>query len=485
MPERILAIDIGTTTVRAMVVDGAGQPLAVAARSNQLTFPAPGRVEQSPEALWQNVVEVMQQVLTDTGLQPSAVTVIGIAAQRSSIVVWEKTTVKPLAPIVSWQDLRGVAAASNLQAGGYPISPQMAAAKLESVIDSIPNGRERMRSGSLAWGNVDTFIIARLTAGKTHAMDLSHLSATGYYNYAGGLNEKLVQAQGLDLSLFPNIGDTAQNYGTTSPDVFGAATMIGAIVADQQSATIAQGCNRVGQSKVTYGTSATIDINTGSGMQLATGAYPLVLRGQGDNIDYVLEGMVITAGAMFDWLAGGLQLVNEPEEVEAVAAGVADSDGVFVLPALQGLGTPYGRPEQRALIGGMSRATGRAHVVRAALEGVAARVREVVAQVAVDAPELPAIESLRVDGGATRNNLFMQIQSNILGIPVERHAVAEATALGAAICAGETAGLWDAAMGANLRKTDRIFTPQWSQDQRDDFFDNWRKAALGSTSPAV
>ena len=476
MPDRILAIDIGTTSVRAMVVDDSGQPLSIAARPNRLAYPAPGLVEQDPEALWSNVVAAQKQALIDAGLSPSDICVIGVTAQRSSIVVWEKSTVAPLAPVISWQDLRGVAAAQALQANGHMVTHQMAASKLESVIDGIDNGRARMHAGELAWGNVDTFIIARLTGGKTHAMDLSHLSATGYFNYVDGLNNELLQAQNLAPSMFPSIGDTAQNYGDTDPDVFGARVMIGAIVADQQSATIAQGCNKVGLGKVTYGTSGTIDINTGTELKLATGAYPLVLRKQGTQIDFVLEGMVITAGAMFDWLAGGLELINDPQETAAIAATVADSGGVFVLPALQGLGTPNVNPEQRAVIGGLNRGTTKAHVVRAALEGVAARVREALDQVYIDAPELERMPSLRVDGGATRNDLFMQIQADILGMPVERHAVAEATALGAAICAGETAGMWDVEMGASLRRPDKIFEPQWSDDHRETFFENWRKA---------
>ena len=480
MPDCILALDIGTTNVRAMVVDASGQPLSIAARSNRLNYPAPGLIEQDPEVLWASTIEAKSQALTDAGLSPADICAIGVAAQRSSIVVWEKETVSPLTPVVSWQDLRGIAAAEALQAEGYLVTHQMAASKLESVIDSIDNGRGRMGAGQLAWGNVDTFIIARLTGGRTHAMDLSQLSATGYFNYAGGLNEDLVLAQNLDLSLFPAIGDTAQNYGDTDTGVFGAQVMVGAIVADQQSATIAQGCNKVGLGKVTYGTSGTIDVNTGTDLKLASGAYPLVLRNQGDRIEFLLEGMVITAGAMFDWLAGGLELVKNPQETAAIAASVADSGGVFVLPALQGLGTPYGKPEQRAFIGGLSRAVTKGHVVRAALEGVAARVREALDQIYVDAPELVRPQSLRVDGGATRNNLLMQIQADILGLPVERHAVAEATALGAAICAGETAGMWDAKMGASLRRTDRIFEPQWSDDQRESFFDNWRKATANS-----
>ncbi len=476
MPEFIIALDLGTTSVRAMVVDASGKPLSIAMRANTMNYPAPGLVEQDPENLWTNVVEAKQQALADARLTPADICTIGIAAQRASLVVWDKKTLSPVAPVISWQDLRGVEAAQVLQAKGHMVTYQMAATKLESVIDSIDNGRARMRAGQLAWGNVDTFVIARLTSGRTHAMDLSQFSATGYFNYVDGLNEGLVQAQNLDLSLFPSIGDTAQNYGDTALEVFGAKTMIGAIVADQQSAMIAQGCNKVGLGKVTYGTSGTIDINTGAELKLTDGAYPMVLRNQGQQIEYLLEGMVITAGAMFDWLAGGLELVENSHETAAIAASVPDSGGVFVLPALQGLGSPYGNPEQRAVIGGLSRASTKGHVVRAALEGVACRVREAFDQVYVDAPELERPRSLRVDGGATRNDLLMQTQADILGLPVERHAVAEATALGAAICAGETAGMWDAEMGASLRQVDRTFEPQWSRDQRESFFDTWQRA---------
>jgi glycerol kinase len=481
MPDCILALDLGTTSVRAMVVDASGQPLSIATRLNRMDYPAPGLIEQDPENLWTNIVEAKTQALADARLMPTDICTIGVAAQRSSIVVWDKKTLLPLAPVISWQDLRGVEAAQALQADGHLVTYQMAATKLESVIDSIDNGRARMRAGELAWGNVDTFAIARLTGGRTHAMDLSQFSATGYFNYVDGLNEGLVLAQNLDLSLFPSIGDTAQNYGETTLEVFGAQTMIGAIVADQQSAMIAQGCNKIGLGKVTYGTSGTIDINTGAELKLAGGAYPMVLRNQGEQIEYLLEGMVITAGAMFDWLADGLELIKNPQETAAIAASVPDSGGVFVLPALHGLGSPYGNPEQRAVIGGLSRATTKGHVVRAAFEGVASRVREAFDQVYVEAPELERPESLRVDGGATRNDLLMQIQADILGLPVERHAVAEATALGAAICAGETAGMWDAEIGASLRQVDRTFEPQWSDDQRESFFDNWRRATTSTS----
>lgn len=481
MSDCILSLDLGTTSVRAMVVDASGQPLSVATRSNRMDYPAPGLVEQDPENLWTNIVEAKTQALADAGLMPADICTIGVAAQRSSLVIWDKKTLLPLAPIISWQDLRGIEAAQVLQASGHLVTYQMAATKLESVIDSIDKGRARMKAGELAWGNVDTFVIARLTGGRTHAMDLSQLSATGYFNYVDGVNEGLVLAQNLDLSLFPNIGDTAQDYGETSLEVFGAQTMIGAIVADQQSAMIAQGCNKIGQGKVTYGTSGTIDINTGTELKMTGGAYPMVLRNEGEQIDYLLEGMVITAGAMFDWLAGGLELVKNSQETAAIAASVPDSGGVFVLPALQGLGSPYGNPEQRAVIGGLSRASTKGHVVRAAFEGVASRVREAFDQVYVDAPELQRPASLRVDGGATRNDLFMQIQADILGLPVERHAVAEATALGAAICAGETAGMWDAEKGASLRQVDRTFEPQWSDDQRESFFDNWRRATASTS----
>ena len=478
MSEHILALDLGTTSIRAMVVDAAAQPRSMSTRTNSLHYPGPGLIEQDPEDLWGKIVQAWQEALHEAQLQPGDICSIGITAQRSSLLIWDRQTLAPLTPIVSWQDLRGIKRAEELRERGQYVIHQQAASKLEAAIDSIANGRQRMNAGELAWGNVDTFAIARLTGGATHAMDLSQLSASGYFNYVGGLNEGLILEQGLDPSTFPRITDTSQDYGLTTAEAFGAEVMIGASIADQQSAMIAQGCTYVGQGKVTYGTSGTLDVNTGAEPKFSGGCYPMVLRNQGERIDYLLEGMVITAGAMFDWMSSGLGLMQNVHGTAALAATVPDSGGAFVLPALQGLGAPHGNPDQRALIGGLSRATTKAHVMRAAMEGVACRVREAMEQICTDVPELGRQDSLRVDGGASQNDVLMQVQANVLGIPVERHAVTEATALGAALCAGETAGHWDSNFGAELRRVDRVFEPQWSEDQREEFFTNWRRATV-------
>ena len=458
-----------------MVVNSDCLPLSVGSARNTLDYPAPGLVEQDAANLWANVTTAIQQALSHTRLSLADIAAIGVTAQRSSIVVWNKRTVEAVCPIVSWQDLRAIETASALAEKGFLIVHQMAAAKLESVIDGIENGRQQMRAGDLVFGNVDTFVIAKMSAGKIHAMDLSHLSATGYFDFAGGLNEALIDVQNLSVDLFPNIGCTAQNYGTTAADVVGAEVVIGAIVADQQAAMAAEGCTKPGMSKITYGTSATLNVNSGQEMKLSSGTYPLVLKNTQSQIDYMVEGMVITAGAVFDWLAHGLELIDSASAAEEVAGQVDDSASVFVLPALQGLGSPYMVPNQSAVVGGLTRGARKPHVVRAALEGVAARVREAFDQIYADLPELAQPQTLRVDGGMTRNNLFMQIQADILGIPIERHAVTEATALGAAIYAGETASFWRSEDIENLRKTDRTFEPQWSEDQRETFYAQWRK----------
>ena len=477
MPDFILALDIGTTSVRAMVVDRDRKPVAVRSVLNRLLYPSPGLVEQDAQNLWSNVCSAMTGVLMEADIGPEDVAAIGVTAQRSCVVVWDRKTVEPLSPVISWQDLRAVNTVGTLVDQGFLVVHQMAAAKLESAVSSIENGYARAQADELAFGNVDTFVIAKLSAGRVHAMDLTHLSATGYYDYVGGFNDALANAQGLPRSMFPEIGNTVQNYGVTAPEVFGAEVVIGAIVADQQAAMAAQDCTRAGLGKVTYGTSGTLNVHTGNELKFATGAYPLVMRNHGDSIEYMLEGMVITAGAMFDWLSEALGLMETAAASEALAGQVKDSGSVFVLPALQGLGSPHNAPDQHAVISGLTRGSNKAHVVRAAMEGVASRVREAFDQIFTELSDFERPTSLRVDGGATRNDLFMQIQADILGIPVERNAVSEATAFGAALYAGETVGFWRLDDCGDYRIVDRTFLPQWSDDQRQNFFSTWKKAS--------
>jgi glycerol kinase len=476
MSDAVLAIDAGTTSVRALVVDPGGRILGRARSGYALDYPAPGWVEQNPEQLWTATQGVVESALTEAGLKPSDLCAAGITAQRSSCVVWERTTGKVLSPLVSWQDLRGAQRALELQQQGYRVAPQSVASKLEMILETIDNGRERMARGKLAWGNVDSFLASRLSGGEAHITDPSHACTTGYYDIAtGGWNAAMVELQGLDPACFPLIVDSNGLLGKTAKSVFGAEVTLGAIIGDQQCAAIAQGCRKPGDGKITYGTSGSFDVHTGSRIMDVQGTYPLVLIRQNGETSYCVEGMVITAGAVFEWLADGLGTLENPAQADALAASVEDTHGVFMLPALQGLGAPYHDLERSALIGGLTRGATKAHVARAAMEGIAFRVREMLDRIYEDSG-LPRPSILAADGGASANDLFMQIQADALGQPVERMAPIEATAFGAAILAGQAEGVWGSDAVDQLRKIDRTFEPTWSAEERDERFDGWRRA---------
>lgn len=472
----VLAIDAGTTSIRALVVGPDLNVLGRALTRADVYHPAPGRVEQDAAQLWRATDSVIERALTSAGIARRDVAAIGIATQRGNVVIWDRETGAPLAPAVSWQDLRGSARAAELIARGFMVSHQTSAAKLEAVLAGVEHGLERFNAGALLWGNLDTYLAWRLSAGSVYATEHGQACATGYYDYFTGVwNAALIEAQGLDPARFPTLRDTTSLYGHSALSVFGASCPIGALVADQQSAAIAERCFLPGQAKVTYGTSATFDANTGTEMKIAAGTYPMVLWQRGGARSFCIEGMVNTAGAMIDWAVTELGLAKSAADLSQLAASVPHTNGAYVLPALQGLGTPHGDGARQAVIGGLSRATTRAHIARAVLEGIAFRVREVRDAVRT-VPDLPQATTLRVDGGASRSDALMQIQADVLGIPIERLAIPEASALGAAICAGEGAGLWDAQRIAANRRVDRTFEPQVSNDNREARFLHWRRA---------
>jgi glycerol kinase len=476
MPDAILAIDAGTTSVRALIVDPDGSIVGRARSGYALDYPVPGWVQQDPEPLWTATQGVIDSALTEVGRKPSELCAVGITAQRSCCVVWERGTGRTLSPLVSWQDLRGAQRALEVQQHGYDIAPQSVAAKLEMMLEDIDNGRERMARGELAWGNVDSFLASRLSGGEAHITDPSHACTTGYFDLTtGGWHAAMVELQGLDPAFFPLIVDSNGLLGRTARSVLGAEVTIGAIIGDQQCAAIAQGCRKPGDGKMTYGTSGSFDVHTGSRIMGVQGTYPLVLIRQNGETSYCIEAMVITAGAVFDWLAHGLGALDDPAQADPLAGSVEDTHGVYMLPALQGLGAPYLDPQRSALIGGLTRGATKAHVARAAMEGIAFRVREMLDRIYED-PGLPRPSIVAADGGASANDLFMQIQADVLGQPVERMAPIEATAFGAAILAGQAEGVWGPDAVDQLRRIDRTFEPTWSAEEREERFDSWREA---------
>ncbi len=476
MSDNVLAIDAGTTNVLAMILGADGRVLGRAVTKYELHYPAPGLVEQDPEELWSTTSGTISEALKKAGLAASDLGAVGITGQRSTIIIWERASGKTLGPAISWQDQRGTQRASELAAQGFPVDQRSAASKLESALDSIADGRERVGKGELAFGNVDSFLAWRLSGGRVHATDCSQACTTGYYDFfAQTRNDKLIELQGLDPSLFPDIVDTSSLIGATSARSFGAEVPIGAIVGDQQSAVYGQGCLKPGEGKVTFGTSGTGNINTGPDLKLAAGTYPLILWRRDGELTWCIEGMVITAGAVFDWLVNGLGIMDDVTQAAEMAGSVQDSHGVYFLPALQGLGSPHNQPEKHGTIAGLTLGASDAHIVRAAMEGVAFRVREMLDSVYTGA-DLPEPESLRVDGGASANDVLMQILANALGRPVERMNPIEATAFGAALLAGEACGVWEPWSTSGMHLIDRVFEPEWNEEEREEKFDAWRKA---------
>jgi glycerol kinase len=459
MPELLLAIDVGTSSLGAGVFSPTGELLALASSPVRSRSPAPGLVEQDAAAIWRGARALIRQALERAGRAATDLAAVGIATQRASAVIWDRTGGAPLGPMVVWSDLRGNERAAELRRAGFGIAPQMAAAKLEAMIAGAAGAGRLMGEGRLAFGNIDAFLIFKLSGGAAHATDRSQAWPTGYLDLKTmGWSQDLIAHQGLDGSIFPTLVDTWGPIGVTSRAALGAEVPITAVIADQQSALLAHG-EGPGAAKCTYGTSAVVNLNTGPDFIARNRAMPpFVLSAVGGEARFCLEGMVFSAGSTFDWMRATLGL-GDRARFEALAAGAADTAGAYVLPALQGLGAPHGDPARRAVIGGLSAAVGKPHLARAAMEGVAFRVREIVDEIYAIA-QAPPPEALGVDGGMTANATFMQIQADLLGRPVRRHAIREATACGAAICAGRGAGLLGRADAAAFVRYDRTFEPQ-------------------------
>ncbi len=477
MPELILGLDVGSTSARALVVDLAGRVHGKALVRLPSSHPGPGRVEQDPREVWRRVEETMARALEKANAEGSDLAALGVAAQRSSIVLWDPETGDPLGPMILWSDLRGTERATELQAEGF-LAPAIAAvSKLEAAIDSLDDGRSRIASGRLAWGTLDSFLVHRLTGGRLHVTDHSNAWSTCYLDLATmrTWNEKLIDYQDLSPSIFPTLCETWGQLGETADSVLGRGIPIGAIVADQQSGMFAHGALDPGCWKATWGTSGTLMVSTGTTPALAPGLMPMLLASHGEETRFAVEGMVLSAGALLDWLVRDLGLFDSVEGLTTAASSVDESEGVAVCPALQGLGAPHNDSNRQAAIVGLSGASTPAHVARAAFESLAFRMREIVeAAGSIGTIELP--EALPVDGGLSANDLFLGIQADLLGRPIARHAQLEATALGACIAAAMGVGLATLEELAPLTRTRDRFEPRIDRAEADRRFERWQNA---------
>jgi len=484
----LLSIDQGTTSSRAILFDPAGNPLHIAQEEFPQHYPRAGWVEHDPEAIWSSVLKVTRDVLASASATPAA---IGITNQRETTLMWDRATGEPIHNAIVWQDRRTAGHCDLLRERGFESSvmtktgllldPYFSATKIAWILNHVDGARARAEKGELAFGTVDTFLLWRLTGGRTHATDATNASRTALFNiHSQDWDEDLLNIFDVPRELLPEVRDTVDEFGLTDEKILGASVPIHALVGDQQAALVGQACIEVGALKSTYGTGCFAMLNTGSTpvsskhRLLTTVAYRINRR-----TTYALEGSLFMAGASVQWLRDGLGIIASAEETEALAASLQSNDGVYLVPAFTGLGAPHWNPNARGTLLGMTRDTGRAHIARAALESICYQTEELLRAMSQDFGERPRI--LRIDGGMARNNWMAQFLSDITQIPVERPALLETTALGAARLAGLGAGLYDSTNALNnLWHPESRMRPTMNKATRDALVAEWSQAVTAT-----
>jgi glycerol kinase len=481
----ILALDQGTTSSRAILFDHAGAVVAVAQKEFPQIFPKPGWVEHDPAAIWSSQWEVAQGVLTKVGITAKEVAAIGITNQRETTLVWDRRTGRPIHNAIVWQDRRTAPMCDALKRRGFAkkirqktglvVDAYFSATKLAWLLQHVPGAKAKARRGELAFGTVDTWLVWNLTGGRVHVTDPSNASRTMLYNLrTGDWDDELLKLFGIPRSLLPEVRSSSEIYGEAILD--SVPVPIAGIAGDQQAALFGQVCHAPGLVKNTYG--------TGCFMLMHTGTKPIPSKNNllttvawriGGKTEFALEGSVFIAGAAVQWLRDGLGIIKSSSEVESLAASVPDNGGVYLVPAFAGLGAPHWDQYARGILAGLTRGSTSGHVARAALEGIAYQVRDVLDAMQRDADI--KLKELRVDGGACANNLLMQFQADLLGVPVVRPKVAETTALGAAYLAGLAVGFWkDRKEIAKQWQVDRKFRSAMKPTQRKQLVAGWDKA---------
>jgi glycerol kinase len=495
--KRILAIDAGTTGVRALVVDEAGRVLARGYREFPQSFPRPGWVEHDPADWWTAAVEATREALAAAAVEARDLAALGITNQRETTVVWDRRTLKAVHPAIVWQDRRTAALCDRLREEGWEgpvhdrtglvIDPYFSATKLAWLLDQVEGLRDEARASRVAFGTVDAYLVARLTGGRVHATDHTNASRTMLFDiHRLGWDDDLLTRLDIPRELLPEVRLSAGDFGMTDPEAFlGASIPVAGVAGDQQAALVGQACFEPGDAKNTYGTGSFLLLNTGE--KPATGGSGLlttIAYSGAQGVRYALEGSIFVTGAAIQWLRDGLGIIARSDEAGPLAASVPDTGGVYFVPALVGLGAPWWDPYARGLIGGITRGTTRAHLARAAIEAMAYQTRDVADAMAEVAGT--RISGLKADGGASVMDALMQFQADLLGVPVRRPVHQETTGLGAAYLAGLSAGVWssqeEVAAGWQL---DREFAPR-DTEEADRRYQGWRRAverALGWDRP--
>jgi len=487
MNKYIMALDQGTTSSRAILFDHSGAIVSVAQKEFTQLFPQPGWVEHDPAEIWSSQIGVATEAIAKAGLEGGNIAAIGITNQRETTLVWDRATGKPVHNAIVWQDRRTAAYCDSLKAAGHEkmirektglvIDAYFSGTKIKWILDNVPGARERANKGELAFGTVDSWLIWNLTHGAVHATDVTNASRTMLFNiHSLAWDNELLQLLDIPASMLPAVKESSEVYGETTPGMFAIQIPIAGIAGDQHAALFGQMCTSPGMVKNTYGTGCFMLMNIGEkpiiskNNLLTTVAWKV--NGQ---VQYALEGSIFIAGAIVQWLRDGLGIIRASSEVEALAASTKENEGVYLVPAFAGLGAPHWEQHARGTLVGMTRGTTAAHIARAALESIAYQTMEVLKAMEADAKI--SIKELRVDGGATGNNLLMQFQADILDTKVIRPRITETTAMGAAYLAGLATGYWK-----NLEEIrsqwqmDKTFTPATGQTHREEWIKGWNRA---------
>lgn len=483
----ILALDQGTTSSRAILFDHTGTIRGIAQKALTPLFPQPGWVEQDANEIWSSQAAAVTEVLAQAGLSSTAVSALGITNQRETTLVWDRETGQPIYNAIVWQDRRTAPLCDTLKQQdletffrdktGLVIDPYFSGTKIRWLLDTVPGARAKAEAGRLAFGTVDTWLVWQLTQGKKHITDVTNASRTLLLNIqTGEWDQELLDVLHIPRQLLPEVRSSSQVYAETSTDLLDTAVPMSGMAGDQHAALFGQMCMTPGMVKNTYG--------TGCFMLMQTGEQPIASQNHllttaawrcDGHTQYALEGSVFMAGAVVQWLRDGLGIIKSSAEVEALAASVPDTGGVYLVPAFSGLGAPHWDPYARGSLFGLTRGSTAAHIARAALESIAYQSMDVLTAMEADAGL--RLTQLRVDGGASLNNLLMQFQADILGVPVVRPKIAETTALGVAYLAGLAIGYWkDPSEIAGQWQIDRVFEPDLSPERREELKAGWAKA---------
>ena len=484
----IIAIDQGTTGTTAMLIDRTGVPLWTISREIRQIYPHPGWVEHDPVELFESCLETIDELLELAETHPRSIVGIGITNQRETLVMWDRRTGEPVSNAIVWQCRRTADLCDSLKTQGYedlvrsktglPIDAYFTGTKIRWLLDEIPDGQRRAMNGELACGTVDSWLTWNFTNKLVHATDVTNASRTMLFNIDNlDWDYDLLAMLDIPRAILPEVRSSSEVFGHVAGDLSsGQAVPIAGVAGDQHASLFGQCCFTPGSAKNTYGTGCFVLTNTGTQrVETKSGLLSTIGWAIGQEVVYALEGSVFSAGATVQWLRDGLGLIDTSAESESLASTVDDNGGVYLVPAFVGLGAPYWDMYARGAIVGLTRGTTQAHVARAALESIAYQTRDVLDLMRLDAGT--TISSLRVDGGATENRLLMQFQADIMGVPIQRSAVKETTALGAGYLAGLAVGFWDSSDEiASLWQTDAIFHPAMDESQRESLYSEWKRA---------